>query len=549
MRIRCLPERLSAVPLRYVAAVMLAAFGTPLSADAQCLPERLGAAACAGPGVLAVARQAAAQPPQVRRLTVDEAVRLAAENNLGIQISRYEPQIQDLAIAQARGAYVPSLTNDFQTVNRTQPNQNFLAGALTTNEDQFANTTGVAAQLPWGGSYQVGLNNFRSESNNFSATRNPVLQSRITATVSQPLLRDFRIDSLRQQLQVSIKNRDIADLDLREQLTATSRAVRNAYWNLAYQIASLQVARQSLDLARESLRNTRARVEIGTTPPIDIVADEAEVAQREEAVIVAEAQIATSEDTLRALVFNPSAPDFWSIRIQPDDLPAFRAVPVDVDAAIRNALDRRSDLARVRKNLEIADVNIAFTRNQTLPDVSANLTYNAIGIGGREIERGVGPFGPGTGAPTGGFLQRGFGAVLGDVFRYQYPTWTFAVSASYPIGRSQQEAALARARVQRSQATTQLRNAQLQVETEVRQRARQVQTNQQRVVSTRASRELMERRLDAEQRKFAAGTSTNFLVFQAQRDLAQTRNNELRAILDYNQSVVDLETVQEVPVR
>jgi outer membrane protein TolC len=87
------------------------------------------------------------------------------------------------------------------------------------------------------------------------------------------------------------------------------------------------------------------------------------------------------------------------------------------------------------------------------------------------------------------------------------------------------------------------------VETEVRQRARQVQTNQQRVESTRASRELMERRLDAEQRKFAAGTSTNFLVFQAQRDLAQARNNELRAILDYSQSVVDLETVQEVPVR
>ena len=75
-----------------------------------------------------------------------------------------------------------------------------------------------------------------------------------------------------------------------------------------------------------------------------------------------------------------------------------------------------------------------------------------------------------------------------------------------------------------------------------------MQTNQQRVETTRASRELAERRLDAEQRKFAAGTSTSFLVFQAQRDLAQARNNELRAILDYNRSIVDLETVQEVPL-
>ena len=82
----------------------------------------------------------------------------------------------------------------------------------------------------------------------------------------------------------------------------------------------------------------------------------------------------------------------------------------------------------------------------------------------------------------------------------------------------------------------------------MREAARQVQTNQKRVETTRASRELAERRLDAEQRKFAAGTSTSFFVFQAQRDLAQARNNELRAILDYNRSVVDLETVQEAPL-
>ena len=514
---------------------VLAVFGTPLSVFAQ------------GVGLLAAAQQAGAPPAQVRRLSVDEAVRLAAYNNLGIQITRYDPQIEDLNVAQARAGYTPSLTTSFQSVNRTQPNQSFLSGAVTASDDQFFNNTGITAALPWGGSYDVGWDSSRFQSNNFAATRNPQLRSQIAASFSQPLLRNFRIDGIRQQLRVSQMNREIADVDVREQLTVTSRAVRNAYWNLAFQIASLEVARQSLDLANESLRNTRSRVEIGTTPPIDIVADEAEVAQRREAVIVAEAQIATSEDTLRALVFNPSAPDFWAIRIQPDELPAFKPVTVDLNAIISTALDRRTDLARVRKNLDITDVNIAYQLNQTYPDVTATLGYNAVGVGGREIQRGVGPFGPGTGDPVG-FFDRGYGSVLGDLFRNDYPTWTFSLNVSYPIGRSQQEAALARTRVQRSQTQTQLRNQQLQVETEVRQRARQVQTNQQRVESTRASRELMERRLEAEQRKFAAGTSTNFLVFQAQRDLAQARNNELRAILDDNQSAVDLETVQEVPV-
>jgi HAE1 family hydrophobic/amphiphilic exporter-1 len=138
--------------------------------------------------------------------------------------------------------------------------------------------------------------------------------------------------------------------------------------------------------------------------------------------------------------------------------------------------------------------------------------------------------------------------VLGDLFGNQFPNWTLALNISYPIGRSQQEASLARAQLQTSQAQTQLKNSELQVVTQVRNVARQVLTNAKLVDSTRASRALSEQRLDAEQKKLAAGTSTNFLVFQAQRDLAQSRNNELSAILDYNRSVVDFETIQQAPL-
>ena len=140
------------------------------------------------------------------------------------------------------------------------------------------------------------------------------------------------------------------------------------------------------------------------------------------------------------------------------------------------------------------------------------------------------------------------GACFGICFNLNSPSWTAALNISYPIGTSQAEANLARTGCQYSQSQTRLKNQQLQVTTQVRQQARNVQTNQQRVQSTRASRQLAERKLEAEQRKFQAGTSTSFLVFQAQRDLSQARNNELRAILDYNQSVVDFETVQEAPI-
>jgi HAE1 family hydrophobic/amphiphilic exporter-1 len=522
-------------------AIVLAVFGTPLSVSAQARRPLEG---------LVLAQQQAVPAPttQVRRLTADEAVRLAAENNLGIQIARYDPQIEDLNVAAARAGWTPTFNSSFQQNRREQVPNTLLSGAQDSlRNSQFSTSTGVAQLLPWGGSYSIGWDSARSTTNSFFSSFNPQLNSSLSLNYTQPLLRGFSIDNVRQQLLISTKNREIADVALRETLTATERTVRNAYWELAFAIASLAVQRQSLELAEESLRNTRSRVEIGTTPPIDIVEAEAEVAQRQEAVILAEAQIQTSEDTLRALVFNPSSPDFWTIRIEPTDLPPFAPVAVDVDAAVKNALGRRTDLDQSRKSLEANDVSIRFFRNQTLPDVSAEFNYGLSAIGGTQFQRG-----PSLGLTPGAIIgetHRSYTSVLSDLLTNDFPTWTAALSISYPIGTSQQEANLARARLQQTQTQTQIRNQELLVATQVRQAARNVLTNQQRVQTTRASRELAERRLEAEQRKFAAGTSTSFIVFQVQRDLAQARNNELRAILDYNRSLVDLETVQEVPLR
>jgi len=524
-----------------LAGAALAAFGMPLSVFAQ----NLALAAQAQ----APAPTPAQQAPQVRRLTADEAVRLALENNLGIRIARMDPQIQDLNVLSARTGWTPLFTSNYQHGSNEQPPNSLLAGG-TTNivSGSMFGTAQVQQALKKGGSYSVGWDATRSTTTSFFQSFNPQLRSSVSLSVTQPLLRGWDIDNVRQQLQASMKNREISDIDVRETLARTTRTVRRAYMELAYSVANLEVQRQSLELARQSLRDTRARIEIGTTPPIDEIADQAEVFAREEAVIVAEAAIEQTQDTLRALVLDPKATDFWTMRIEATDRPDLTTTAkVDVDAAVRNAISRRTDLARARKQIELNDVDIRFLNNQTLPDVTASFDYGLLAQGGTQVERAPGdsPFLPGPVIRT---TTRSFLPVLGDIFTGA-PRWTASVNISYPLGTSSQEANLARTRLQNSQLQTQIQQQELNITTQVRQTARQVTTNQQRVQTSRASREFAERRLDAEQRKFAAGTSTNFLVFQAQRDLAVARNNELRAILDYAQSVIDLETVQEVPVQ
>lgn len=496
-----------------------------------------------------VPRPAAAQAPapDVRRLSVEEAVHQALEHNLGVQVARIDPQIQDVTIAQYLAAWTPSLTSSVATSRNVTPSNSFLSGAAgaSTTDQRLASNVGLHQNLKWNGaSYSIGWDNARSTTNNLFASFSPQVNSSLALSISQPLLRNFSIDSLRQQLDVGRKNRDISDLRLQSSILATQRSVRHAYWELAYAYAALTVQQQSLELARESLRNNRARVEIGTMAPLDIVEAEAEVAQREESVIVAEAAIERAEDTLRALIYDPAARDFWSFRIEPSDRPPFQPVPVDVDAAVRAALDRRLDLREAKKTIEANDISIRYFRNQTLPDVTAQFDYGLSGLGGVQSIRGEGFPGPILGTS-----QRSYGSVLADVFGNSFPKWTLALNVSYPLGDSQEETGLARARLQNAQSQTQLKHQQLQVVTQVRDAARSLTTNQKRVASTAATRELGQRRLEAEQKKFAAGQSTSFFVFQAQRDLAQAQNNELRAILDYNKSIVDYETVQETPLR
>jgi len=486
----------------------------------------------------------------VRPLTIDEAVRLALDNNLGIRIARFNPQVQDLSVALARSAWVPAFSTLIEGAGTTTPNSGFLSGASTgqnkTTTGRMLSNVGIVQQTPWGGSYSVGWDSTRSTTTNVLSSFSPQLQSSLSLDIRQPLLRNFSIDNLRQQVILSEKDRDIADFGLQQTVATTSRAVRNAYWDLAYANASLVVQQQSLDLARESLRETNARIQIGTTAPIDAVEAQAEVATRQQNVIVAEAQIETAQDNLRALIFNPSSPDFWTTRIAPTELPAFEPTAVDVDGAVRSALQNRTDLLQARKSLEAADINIKYYRNQTLPDVSAILDYGLTGLGGTPVLRSSSGIGIPVAVPIG--TARNFGSVLGDLFGNQYPSWTLGLSISYPLGHSPQEANLAKAQLQTTQAETQLKNAELQVVTQVRNVARQVVTNERLIDSTRAARELAEQRLDAEQKKLAAGTSTNFLVFQAQRDLAQARNDELNAILAYNRAQIDFQTVQVAPV-
>jgi outer membrane protein TolC len=515
------------------AMALLFASGTPMSAFGQ-TPQ-------APSPVPATAEVAQGTP-----LAIEDAVRMSLENNLGIQTEKLNPQIQVLGIARANAAFAPTLFSSLSRRSSTSPPTDFNTsgvGQAISTSGNLATQGGVQQNLRWFGSnYSVAFDGSKATSNAINSVFNPQLGSGLNAQFNQPLLRNFKIDSLRQQLLTSQNNATIADIQLEQRITQTSRAVRAAYYQLIGAISGYEVARESLNVAETSLKNNRTRVEVGTMAPIDITAAEAEVASNQEQVIIQQAAIESAQDNLRALIMNPSQPDFWSSRFTPAERPSLTARAVDLDAAIKNALQNRTDVREFKKNMENTDIGLRFAANQKLPAVDLTARYGLAGVAGTRYTR----------ADDGSLIDptiRTFGDALRDVFANDFKTWSFGINVSYPIGTSLADAAHAQAKIQKQQEQVTLANLELGVTQSVRDAARQVNTNLRRVEATRTARELAEKRLEADNKRFSVGLATTFELLQSQRDLARARQSELRATIDYNQSLVDFEAVQIAPIR
>jgi outer membrane protein TolC len=479
-----------------------------------------------------------------REIRLADVVQLALEKNLDIGVERLNPQAVDLQIAAVKNTYRPVASSTFGQNARMRLPNSLLNGGTRVNNDTTTYNFGVAQTIPkFGGNYSVAFNNARLESTDAFSNFNPSFTTGLTFAYTQPLLRGMFIDASRQSLLVTQINREISEENLRATITTTLANVRNAYWDLVFAQSAVDVAQRALGLADKLVEDNKVRVEVGALAPLDIVQAQAEAANRRQSLAAAEATSQTAELSLKRFLVTGTDDPLWRQALQPIDLPSLEPAPTDIEGAVRRALERRTDLTNARKNLESSDVNIRYFRNQRLPDLDLITSYGAQGLGGTQFIRS----GSGLTSVVTGTVPGGYRDALGTLTGRDFPNWNVQLNLSYNIGASQADAQYARARVQRSQSQARLRALELTVATEVTNAAITVQSNLKRVEAAIAARELAEKRLEAEQSKFEVGMSTNFFVVQAQRDLRDAQNTELRALADYRKSLVNFERSQESP--
>jgi outer membrane protein TolC len=492
---------------------------------------------------LSIASAASPQQAEPLRLTLDDAVRRALDNNPDLAVVRLDTEVQTARVDESRTAFTPVFSTTLGRSSTVMPPANFLQGERGVDVDDWFSSTGVRQRLPWGsGTWSVSWDTARTATNNPLTSYDPTLESGFEVAFSQPLLKDRRIDSAKYQYAIAKRNEESSDLRFRESVVQTVAAVKQAYWTLKATRANIDVQQRSLELARELTRENKVRVDAGHIPPIELVQAEAEVAQRRENLIRAQTAADDAEDALRRLIVNAQDLGFWQVRLEPIEEPSVIGAMPDVDAAVAKALGQRYDIARAGHELDNSRTTIDFLDNQRLPDVRLETSYRGNGLGGTQFLRGGGF--PGS---IIGTRNRGFADALGQVFTDDYPSWSLGLTVSYPIGRSFEAANLARARLEQRQTTQRIASLRIEAAETVRRAGRQVRSTAERVEAARAFASLAQERVDSERRRFDVGLSTTFLVTQAQRDLLEAQVNLLQTTLEFEASLVNFEAVQQAP--
>ena len=485
------------------------------------------------------AQSTLAPPSKVVDLTQDDAVAKALKMNIDLSVERLNPQLQDLALKGAFAAYVPTVGATIgERSNTTRPGSTIGGGAIVNtktwtynfNASQAIRWTGATANINW--------TNGRQGTNNNLTTLNPRYDSGLNLSVSQPLWRNRAIDANRQSLLTTEINRRIADINLRASTINTVANTRNAYWDLVYAIQAVESAKMSLELARKLVEDNKIRVEIGTLAPLDIISAQAELASRQQTLVSREQSRRTAELVLKRLIVGGTDDALWNVTLNPVDRPQTEvAEKIDLEAALKTALENRTDLVVARRNLEISDIGLKYQKNQTAPGMDMTASYSSAGAAGTTFAQGV------------VINESGYWDAVKQIGDRLLPAWNVQVVMSYPLGTSSQEATLARSKVQYQQSLAQLRALELTVATDLTNQAMTVESAFQQVQTAAASRALSQKRLEAEQSKFEVGMSYNYNVVLAQRDFTDAQNSELLAILNYRKALVDFQRKQQAPAR
>ena len=491
-------------------------------------------------------------------ISLQDAVDLALQNNLGISVERYVPWIAEANVLRTLSgappisgsvnalgtipalSFDPIVTSTFSLDQKTIPVNNPLiagtGGSAAVGTFASLSTHTAIGDIQYSQGFHTGtffsatFNNTRGSTSSTASFFDPFVQSNFVFVGSQQLLNGFGLLANEHYIRIAKVNKSIADQTLVQQVITSIFSVGNAYWELVFARGNVDVAKQEIALAEKTYSDNKKQVDVGTLAPLEIVQAEAQLATAQQALIVAQTTVLQDQLTLLNLIAkNPNSPILRNVEIIPTDTadtapPEVEKLPLE--DLIREATTKRPDVLQAGLQIRGDDINVRATKNALLPVLTLSGEYATEGLGGTSHPCTFDPVKCPVPPPQ---ILTGLPTSLGDMFTGVYPEYNAQLSLTIPIrNRAAQASNVIATLEKRSDETNYqqvVNNAAIDVHNA------QITLEQARITLAAAikTRDLDQQTLDAEQKKYQVGASTLFNIVSDQNTLAAAESAEVRA--------------------
>lgn len=454
--------------------------------------------------------------PAERSMSLDECIRLSLEHNFDVQIERLNPEISRLTLESSYEPYEPGLNiSGSEGFSRRSafldPSLNIPRPSNETRTERLRSS--VDGQLPFGMTYTLGPEVSRSSGSQFGNSQQ--YDSSLSLSVRQPVLKNAWIDAARRQILVRKRDLNISELALRRLLIRICTQVEVTYYDLIFAYKNVEVQEKALALAERLLADNRKRVQAGAMAPLEEKQAESQVAARRADLLSARHTLKTQQNTLKNLLTDDYLA-WHAVEVQPTD-PLLAAPEIlDLQDSWNKGVSLRPDILQLREELEKADIELRYSRNQVYPSLDVVASYGQNGVDTR------------------------FGSSLEDAFQGRNRFYSIGAEVRIPLSNRAARKRLEISKASKQQSILQLKQLEQSIIIEIDDATQLVKTDYERVSATREARRYAESALEAEEKKLANGASTSFVVLQLQRDLTDARSAEIRALADYNKSLAQL---------
>jgi outer membrane protein TolC len=512
-------------------------------------------------------------------LSLEDAIGMALARNTDLAVSQSNRRVAAFAIAAARGAYdVRFQVQPQYTYSQQASVSSFQSGPNGGPVDQVTAgaTAGFFGQTGTGGSFGASTTATRVDNNLTLNSYDPYYQTALALTLSQPLARGLAIDDTRRQIAISKINRDLSSDNALLQASNTVDNVLVAYYNLVAAWKNVAIQEDSLRQARAQSESNGRLVKRGQAAPVDVIESNTQVNEFQDDVYSALQNVASLQNTLKQLLLSDPGDPIWTANLVPTS-PITTIVPEPaVNDVLVAALKNRPEVSQLRENMRVENVNVAYARDQTKPQIDLNLGVTENGFAGAPTNPNANPFvsvigaeltsinqliarvnaaaAPGTNPlmplNAGALVAPLFPGTVGNVgesyktaLEGKFPQYSISATLAFPISNRSAKANYAAEVERRQSLVTQEVGLIQRLEVESRNAVQSYRSARSRLAAAAAARGAAEQVEASEERKFRAGESTTFLVLQRQLTLANARYRELQAQSDVQKALVELDRV------